>query len=164
MGTSWVAVSINNITTRASREMTSGKKYQHFRFKWAERCQALTCGGRGICHLWLPCCMMLCFWIIDICRRNYHLWTSIVHRLLHIRFIVIYHHISCNRSTTSGQTHTQILTIPSRGPHRPWSRYGKGQPIWEFYATYFFKHLGVSKTWIKILDDCNLTPEVVMGV
>ena len=32
MGTSWVAVSINNITTRASREMTSRKKYQHFRF------------------------------------------------------------------------------------------------------------------------------------
>ena len=31
MGTSWVAVSINNITTRASREMTSRKKYQHFR-------------------------------------------------------------------------------------------------------------------------------------
>ena len=30
MGTSWVAVSINNITTRASREMTSRKKYQHF--------------------------------------------------------------------------------------------------------------------------------------
>ena len=32
MGTSWVAVSINNITTRASREITSRKKYQNFRF------------------------------------------------------------------------------------------------------------------------------------
>ena len=32
MGTSWVAVSINNIATRASREMTSHKKYQHFLF------------------------------------------------------------------------------------------------------------------------------------
>ena len=32
MGTSWVAVSINNITTRASREMTSRKKYQNLRF------------------------------------------------------------------------------------------------------------------------------------
>ena len=30
MGTSWVAVSINTITTRASREMTSRKKYQFF--------------------------------------------------------------------------------------------------------------------------------------
>ena len=45
MGTSWVAVSINNITTRASRKMTSRKKYQHFRFYWGERCQALACGG-----------------------------------------------------------------------------------------------------------------------
>ena len=32
MGTSWVAVSINNIKTRASREMTSRKKYQIFSF------------------------------------------------------------------------------------------------------------------------------------
>ena len=30
MGTSWVAVSINNITTRASREMTSQKNIKMF--------------------------------------------------------------------------------------------------------------------------------------
>ena len=32
MGTSWVAVSINNITTRASREMTSRKNINIFEF------------------------------------------------------------------------------------------------------------------------------------
>ena len=32
MGTSWVAVSINNITTRASREMTSRKNINIFYF------------------------------------------------------------------------------------------------------------------------------------
>ena len=32
MGTSWVAVSINNITTRASREMTSRKHIKIFDF------------------------------------------------------------------------------------------------------------------------------------
>ena len=32
MGTSWVAVSINNITTRASREMTSRKNIKFFDF------------------------------------------------------------------------------------------------------------------------------------
>ena len=37
-GTSWVALSIKNIKTRASREMTS-------RERWGERCQALACGG-----------------------------------------------------------------------------------------------------------------------
>ena len=37
MGTSCVALSIKNIKTRASREMTSQQK-------WGERCQALECG------------------------------------------------------------------------------------------------------------------------
>ena len=37
MGTSCVALSIKNIKTGASREMTSRKK-------WGERCQALECG------------------------------------------------------------------------------------------------------------------------
>ena len=32
MGTSWVAVSLNNITTRASREMTSRKNIKNFYF------------------------------------------------------------------------------------------------------------------------------------
>ena len=27
-----------------------------------------------------------------------------------------------------------------------------------------FRHLGVSKTWIKMLDDYNLPPEVEMAV
>ena len=45
MGTSWVAVSINNIKTRASREMTSRKNIKKILFKWGERCQALAWGG-----------------------------------------------------------------------------------------------------------------------
>ena len=36
------------------------------------------------------------------------------------------------------------LVVRANG-HSPWARYGKGQPIWGFCATYFFKHLGVSK-------------------
>ena len=51
MGTSWVAISINNITTRASREMTSRKNIKIFDFNGGERCQTLACSGRGICHL-----------------------------------------------------------------------------------------------------------------
>ena len=38
MGTSWVAVSINNITTRASREMTSRKKYTKIDFNAISDC------------------------------------------------------------------------------------------------------------------------------
>ena len=45
MGTSWVAVLINNIKTRASREMTSQKNIKIFYFNGGERCQALACGG-----------------------------------------------------------------------------------------------------------------------
>ena len=45
MGTSWVAVSIHNITTQASREMTSRKNINIFDFNGGERCQALACGG-----------------------------------------------------------------------------------------------------------------------
>ena len=45
METSWVAVSINNIKTRASREMTSRKNIKMFYFNGSERCQTLACGG-----------------------------------------------------------------------------------------------------------------------
>ena len=40
----------------------------------------------------------------------------------------------------------------------------KVNPSGDFGATYFFKHLGVSKAWIKMLDDYNLPPEVVVAV
>ena len=43
MGTSWVAVSINNIKTRASREMTSRKNIKIFYFNGVNVCMA--CGG-----------------------------------------------------------------------------------------------------------------------
>ena len=44
MGTSWVALSIKNIKTRASREMTSRKNIKIFYFNGGKRCQALECG------------------------------------------------------------------------------------------------------------------------
>ena len=55
MGTSWVAVSINNITTRASREMTSRKNINIFDFNGVNVAKHWHVAGRGICHLWLPC-------------------------------------------------------------------------------------------------------------
>ena len=44
MGTSWVALSITNIKTRASREMTSRKNIKMFDFNGGECFQALACG------------------------------------------------------------------------------------------------------------------------
>ena len=44
-GISWVAVSINNIKTRASREMTSRIFFKMFYFNGGERFQTLACGG-----------------------------------------------------------------------------------------------------------------------
>ena len=44
MGTSWVAVSINNIKTRASSEMTS-QKISKFSILMGWTCQVLACGG-----------------------------------------------------------------------------------------------------------------------
>ena len=54
-GTSWVAVSINNIKTWASREMTSRKKKIVY-FNGLNVAKHWHLAGRGICHLWLPCC------------------------------------------------------------------------------------------------------------
>ena len=53
MGTSWVAVSIINLKTRASREMTSRKK--SFDFNGVNVAKHWHVAGRGSCHLWLPC-------------------------------------------------------------------------------------------------------------
>ena len=61
MGASWVAVSINNMKTRASREMTSRKNIKIF----DERCQALACGGAR----YLPsliALLQLLHWVLDI--------------------------------------------------------------------------------------------------
>ena len=55
MGTSWVALSIKNIKTRASREMTSRKNIQIFDFNGVNVAKHWHVTGRGICHLWLPC-------------------------------------------------------------------------------------------------------------
>ena len=38
----------------STREMTA-RKISQFSILRGGRCQALACGGRGICHLWLPC-------------------------------------------------------------------------------------------------------------
>ena len=51
MGTSWVAVSINNITTRASREMTSRKNIKIFYFNGVNVAKHWHVAGPGICHL-----------------------------------------------------------------------------------------------------------------
>ena len=58
MGTSWVAVSINNIKTRASSEMTSRKNIKIFDFNGVNVAKHWHVAGRGICHLWLPCCTL----------------------------------------------------------------------------------------------------------
>ena len=66
MGTSWVAVSINNITTRASREMTSRKnmfdfngvnvaKHWHVAGDFAiSDCLVVKC-GKPVCYMWCEC-------------------------------------------------------------------------------------------------------------
>ena len=51
MGTSLVAVSINNIKTRASREMTSRKNIKILDFNWVNIAKHGHVAGRGICHL-----------------------------------------------------------------------------------------------------------------
>ena len=65
MGTSWVAVSINNITTRASREMTSRKNINIFDFNGVNVAKHWHVAGRGICHLWLPCYMMFVTYLVS---------------------------------------------------------------------------------------------------
>ena len=55
MGTSWVAVSINNIKTRASSEMMSRKNIKSCDFNGVDVAKHWHVAGRGICHLWLPC-------------------------------------------------------------------------------------------------------------
>ena len=51
MGTCWVAVSINNIKTRASSEMTSRKNIKIFDFNGVNVAKRWHVAGRGICHL-----------------------------------------------------------------------------------------------------------------
>ena len=51
MGTSWVAVSNNNIKTRASREMTSRKHIKNLDFNGVNIAKHWHAAGRGICHL-----------------------------------------------------------------------------------------------------------------
>ena len=48
---SWVAVSINNIKTRASREMTSRKNIKIFDFNGVNVAKHWHVTRRGICHL-----------------------------------------------------------------------------------------------------------------
>ena len=51
MGTSYVALSIKNIKTRASREMTSRKNIQVFYLNGMNVAKHWHVAGRGICHL-----------------------------------------------------------------------------------------------------------------
>ena len=51
MGSSWVAVSINNIKTRASTEMTPRKNIKIFDFNGVKVAKHWHVAGRGIYHL-----------------------------------------------------------------------------------------------------------------
>ena len=51
MGTSWIAVPINNIITLASREMTSRKYIKIFDFNGVNVAKHWHVAGRVICHL-----------------------------------------------------------------------------------------------------------------
>ena len=52
--TSWVALSIKNIKTRASTETTS-RIFLFLFFNGGNVAKHWNVAGRGICHLWLPC-------------------------------------------------------------------------------------------------------------
>ena len=51
MGTSWIALSITNINTRASREMMSRKKIKMFDLNGGNVAKHWNVAVRGICHL-----------------------------------------------------------------------------------------------------------------
>ena len=51
MGTSWAAISITNMKTRASREMTLRKNIKTFYFNVVNVAKHWHVAGRGICHL-----------------------------------------------------------------------------------------------------------------
>ena len=77
MGTSWVVLSIKNIKTRGSRQMTSRKNIKIFYFNGVNVAKHWHVAGWGICHLWLPCCYgygfpgTINYSVSDVCL----LWT-----------------------------------------------------------------------------------------
>ena len=81
MGTSWVAVSINNITTRASREMTSRNNIKIFYFNGMNVAKHWHVAGE-VCHLWLPCSYLslilktsiLKVWFLKNCHITFFLY------------------------------------------------------------------------------------------
>ena len=72
MGTSGVAVSINNIRTRASREMASRKNIQILYFNGVNVAKHWYLAGRGICHLISDCLVWYLIYRLleDILIRN----------------------------------------------------------------------------------------------
>ena len=65
MGTSWVAVSINNITTRASREMTSRKNINIFDFNGVNVANHWHVAGEVFAIS--DCLVINCFSLLCIC-------------------------------------------------------------------------------------------------
>ena len=73
MRTSWVGLSIKNITTQASREMTS-RKISKFSILMGERCQALACGGVRYLPSLIALLSMFCFAVLKGQLSETPLW------------------------------------------------------------------------------------------
>ena len=71
MGTSWVAVSINNITTRASREMTSRKNIKHFDFNGVNVAKHWYVAG----EVFISDCLVVFVVIIIIKHGSYNMYN-----------------------------------------------------------------------------------------
>ena len=116
MWTSWVAVSINNIKTRASSEMTSRKNIKIFYCNVVNVAKHWHVAGRGICHLWLPCLeLQYIYRKLPITRMEIeHFW---------INEIALF--IKCRLSSSC-----EILDLPA------WSCISNNNPPYDFILNF----------------------------
>ena len=77
MGTSWVAVSINNITTRASREMTSRKNIKIFDFNGVNVAKHWYVAGEVFAIS--DCLVAIAFAIINVTLRGNNLCDKLTY-------------------------------------------------------------------------------------
>ena len=97
MGTSWVAVSINNITTRASREMTSRKNINIFDFNEVNVAKHWYVAGEvfAISDCLVCSCLVhygKCFHILVFLKRQLEIIWIVRHvSPLMLRVVVAYH-------------------------------------------------------------------------
>ena len=78
MGTPWVAVSINNIKTRASSEMTSRKNIKIFDFNGVNVAKHWHVAGRGIS-------ISDCLVAFGSRGQNLHIIVTVLYDLYHIQ-------------------------------------------------------------------------------